>query len=158
MIRKILAPVERNRCMVLFISHETANMEMYSGEIKTKGGKAVPDASSQRIRLKNLSSGKIKNDDGELIGQNVCCTVVKNNQGVPYRSVDVPLIFGQGINRSLDLLQICVELAIIEKKGSWFTCYYGDEPKKCRETEVLERITKDAEYRAQLVARVDEIL
>lgn len=158
MIRKILAPVERNRCMVLFISHETANMEMYSGEVKTKGGKAVPDASSQRIRLKNLSSGKIKDKSNELIGQNVCCTVVKNNQGVPFRKVDVPIIFGRGINRSLDLLQICIELAIIEKRGGWFTYEFGEETKKIHEPELLALIEANEEYRAHLISMVNELL
>jgi len=47
MVRKIIGPTERNRCMVLFISHETANMDKYSGGIKTKGGNAVPDAAAK---------------------------------------------------------------------------------------------------------------
>ncbi len=56
MVRKISGPVERNRCMVLFISHITSNLNPYASGDTTKGGKAVPDISSQRVRLKKLNS------------------------------------------------------------------------------------------------------
>lgn len=160
MIRKILGPVERNRCMVLFISHETANMSMYSGEVKTKGGKAVPDAAAQRIRLKNLAAGKIKDDKGNIIGQNVKCKIVKNNQGVPFREVEVPIIFGRGIERSLDLLQIAVELSIIErpKGSSWYTYTYNGQDHKAQQTDMLELIRENKEFRTGLVKQVNEIL
>lgn len=158
MIRKILGPVERNRCMVLFISHETANMDMYSGKIKTKGGEAVPDASAQRIRLKALSAGKIKSQSGDIIGQNVKCSVVKNNQGLPFKEVEVPLIYGRGIDRTLDLLQVAVDLAVIEKAGGWFTVEWQGKTEKMYEPAMLEKIKTDNDYRAYVVSQVNEVL
>jgi recombination protein RecA len=158
MIRKILSPVERNRCMVLFISHITANMEAYSGEIKTKGGKAVPNACAQRIHMKKLAKGKIKNASGDIIGHNVTCKVVKNNQGLPYKEVMVPIIYGMGIERSLDLLQIAEELALIEKAGGWYTYEVGGETVKSYKDELLDIIRTNPEFRNGLLAQVNEVL
>jgi recombination protein RecA len=158
MIRKILAPVERNRCMVLFISHITANMEMYSGEIKTKGGKAVPNACAQRIHMKKLAKGKIKNGNNEIIGHNVTCKVVKNNQGLPYKEVLVPIIYGKGIERSLDLLQIAEELAIVEKAGGWYTYELDGETKKSYKDELLDTIRSNADFRNGLIKQIHEVL
>lgn len=158
MIRKILAPVERNRCMVLFISHITANMEAYSGEIKTKGGKAVPNACAQRIHMKKLAKGKIKNESGDIIGHNVTCRVVKNNQGLPYKEVLVPIIYGQGIERSLDLMQIAEELAIIDKAGGWYSYEINGEQVKSYKDELLSNIRTNTKFRTGLIGKINEIL
>ena len=158
MIRKILGPVERNRCMVLFISHETANMDMYSGTIKTKGGNAVPDAAAQRVRLKALSAGKIKSESGDIIGQNVKCKVVKNNQGLPFKEVEVPLIYGRGIERSLDLLQVAVDLAVIEKSGGWYTQEWEGKSEKMYKGPMLEQLKTNEPYREFIVCKVNEVL
>ena len=158
MVRKIVGPVERNRCMVLFISHETANMDMYSGGVKTKGGNAVPDISAQRIRLKALSAGKIKGEGGEIIGQNTKCMVVKNNQGLPFREVEIPIIYGRGIDRTLDLLQVAVDLAIIDKSGGWHTFNFGGEEKKMYKADIMNELVTNAPYRDQIVTQVHEVL
>lgn len=157
MIRKILGAVERNRCMVLFISHETANMDPYSGKVKTKGGNAVPDAAAQRVRLKALSAGKIK-VDGEIVGQNVKCKVVKNNQGLPFREVEVPIIYGRGIDRTLDLLQVITDLAVVEKNGGWYTWtdIEGNQ-RKTYEPELVEEIKTNKAFRESLIAQVKDV-
>ena len=158
MIRKILGPVERNRCMVLFISHETANMDMYSGGVKTKGGNAVPDAAAQRIQMKALSAGKIK-ENGHIVGQNVTCKVVKNNQGLPFREVQVPLIYGQGIDRARDLFQVCVDLCLIEKNGGWYTMDLEDGPKRVQGAEsVINEIKSNKPYRKKLRESLTDML
>lgn len=158
MIRKILAPVEKNKCMVLFISHVTTNMDMYSGGIKTKGGNAIPDACAQRIYMKALSKGKIQNSKGDIIGHNVICKIMKNNQGLPFKEVQVPIIFGKGIERSLDLLQVIEELAIVDKAGGWYTYTMNGEEKKSYKQGLLEDIRTNKEFRDDLIRQVNEIL
>lgn len=158
MVRKILAPVERNKCMVLFISHITTNMDMYSGVTKTKGGNAVPDASAQRIQLKRLSKGKITDTKGNIIGHNVTCKVVKNNQGLPFREVMVPIIYGRGIERSLDLLSVAEELALVDKSGGWYTYEIEGVQKKSYKEGLLDDIRTNKQFRDELVAQVHEIL
>lgn len=157
MVRKINGPVERNRCMVLFISHETANMDMYSGGVKTKGGNAVPDIAAQRIQLKALSAGKIK-VDGEIVGQNTKCKVVKNNQGLPFREVEVPIIYGRGIDRALDLLQVATDLAVIDKNGGWYTFEFNGETKKMYQPDIIQQIKENEPYRESIVRKVCSLL
>jgi len=159
MVRKIVGPIERNRCMVLFISHETANMDPYSGGIKTKGGNAVPDIAAQRIHLKKLSAGKIVDEKGNIVGHNVKCKVVKNNQGLPFREVDVPLIYGRGIDRNLDLYQVCTDLGVIEKNGkAWHVYDFGGVSEKVYKDEILKRIKNNKAYRDSLREAVNAIL
>ena len=158
MVRKIVGPTERNRCMVLFISHETANMDPYAGGITTKGGRAVPDISAQRIHLKALSAGKIKDEKGNQIGQNIKCKVMKNNQGLPFREVEVPIIYGRGIDRALDLLQVAVDLGVIEKTGGWYTYEHKGESKKMYKIPLLNIIKTDKPYRDYIVNAIYEIL
>jgi len=158
MVRKIVGPVERNRCMVLYLSHETANMDPYSGGIKTKGGNAVPDISAQRIHMKKLSAGKITDTEGNIIGWKVKCKVVKNNQGLPFREVEVPIIYGKGIDRSLDLYQVCVDLGVIEKKGAWHTIEVNGETIKAYKEGVLQHIRDNKTYRDSLRASVGSFL
>jgi recombination protein RecA len=132
-------------------------MDMYSGGTKTKGGNAVPDASAQRIQLKALSAGKIK-VEGNVVGQNVKCKVVKNNQGLPFKEVEVPLIYGRGIDRALDLLQVAVDLAVIEKSGGWYTQEFNGESTKMYKDPMLEQLRENKPYRDYIIGRVNEVL
>lgn len=165
MVRKINGPVERNRCMVLFISHITTNMNRYASGDTTKGGKAVRDIAAQRVRLKKLMSGLLEDGDGNIIGQMTKCKTIKNNQTTPYREVEVPIVYGRGIDRSLDLLQLARDLCVIDYVKGWYKYTdpeYWDkddvEPKNMRESDMLEKITKDKDYRNALIKKVKELL
>jgi recombination protein RecA len=166
MVRKITGPVERNRCMVLFISHITTNMNPYASGDTTKGGKAVPDIAAQRVKLKRLSAGLIKEKStGDIIGQMTKCKVVKNNQTIPFREVEVPIIYGKGIDRSLDLLQVARDLCVVDYTNGWYTYieaeYLGRddvEGKRKREADMLEIIAKNPGYRKALITQVKELL
>lgn len=158
LVRKIAGPVERNRCVVVFISHEVPNLDPYSGGTKTKGGEAVPNIAAQRIHMKKLAAGKIKDEAGNIIGHNIKCKVVKNNQGIPYREVDVPIIYGRGIDRSLDLYQTCCDLGIIEKNGAWHIVNFEGKEEKMYKDAVILKIKQEPEYRRHLQARLSELL
>lgn len=161
MVRKIAGPVERNRCIVLFISHITSNLNPYSSGDTTKGGKAVPNISSQRVRLKKLNSKLIKNKSGDVLGQMVVCRVMKNNMARPFREVEVPIIYGKGIDRSLDLLQIARDLGIIDFLPSGWYVYVSEEypdGKNTREPDMLDIMNNNKEYRNSIVKQIHEIL
>jgi recombination protein RecA len=164
MVRKINGPVERNRCMVLFISHITTNMNMYASGDTTKGGKAVPDIAAQRVRLKRTGSNLIK-VEGEAIGQNTQCRIVKNNQSVPFKEVLVPIIYGKGIDRSTDLLQVAKDLCVIDHANGWYKYLdvehldvEGHPTVNKRETEMLSIIKENKVYRDAIIERVMAIL
>ena len=160
MVRKISGPVERNRCMVLFISHITSNLNPYASGDTTKGGKAVPDISSQRVRLKKLNSKLIKSKAGDIVGQQVVCRVMKNNMARPYREVEVPIIYGRGIDKSLDLLQIARDLGVIDYVNGWYV-HINDlfpDGKNTRESDMLDIIKNDKEYRDDIIKQVHALL
>ncbi len=165
MVRKITGPVERNRCMVLFISHITTNLNPYASGDTTKGGKAVPDIASQRIKLKRLAANLIKDEGGDIIGQMTQCEIKKNNQGIPFRKVEVPIIYGHGIDRSLDLLQLARDLGVIDYANGWYKyvdaeylCVEDVETKNTREVDMLEKFAKDKNYRDAVIKKVGELL
>ena len=146
--------------MVLFISHITSNLNPYASGDTTKGGKAVPDISSQRVRLKKLNSKLIKNSGGDIVGQMVVCRVMKNNMARPYREVEVPLIYGSGIDKSADLLQIARDLGVIDYVNGWYVRVTDEHPdgKNTMEADMLDVINSDVGYRKLLIKQVKEIL
>lgn len=160
MVRKINGPVERNRCMVLFISHITTNMSPYAGGDTTKGGKAVPDIAAQRVRLSRTQADLIKDAGGNVVGQMTTCKIIKNNQSLPFREVQVPIMYGKGIDKPLDLLQIARDLTVIEYKNGWYMYAEkeGEEPKRKRESEMMEILNTNKEYRESVIAKVKELL
>lgn len=156
MIRKINGPIERNKCMILFISHITAKMNPYQSGDLTKGGKAVKDIAAQRVRLKKTESSYVKNKDGDVIGQMTSAKVIKNNQGPPCREAEFPIMFGRGIDRILDLLQFAKDLSVIEytKGGGWYTF----EGVKRQETDMLQALTDDVDLRTKVIQQIATVI
>jgi len=153
MVRSILGPAERNKCTLLFISHITANLNPYASGDTTKGGKAIPDMAAQRIRLSRKMSGIIEDKDGNKIGQTVTCRVIKNNVNRPFLEVEVPILYGFGIDRVGDLLGAAVDYGIVEKAGGWLS--YAD--KKYREEGLRELIETDKVVRDDMRKKIREI-
>jgi recombination protein RecA len=153
MVRSVLGPAERNRCTLLFISHITANLNPYASGDTTKGGKAIPDMAAQRIKLSRRMGDLIKDEDGNIVGQMVVCKVIKNNVNRPFLECEVPIIYGKGIDKVGDLMNLAVDYAIIEKGGGWYT--YGD--KKYRERDLRALIDTDKNVRDDIRKKIKEI-
>ncbi|MHA2063172.1 MAG: hypothetical protein ACXABY_02205 [Candidatus Thorarchaeota archaeon] len=161
MLRKNLGPTERNGCVILFISHISPKLNMYQAGDNKKGGKAISNLASQVIKLKRLSGDILKDTKGNPYGQMTQCEVIKNNMARPFRKVNVPIIWGQGINKALDLAQLVRDLCIIEYKNGWYLTDYedrGGEVQRMREADFLKIIREDEEYRNSLITQVKELL
>jgi len=163
MVRKVLGPAERNRCTLIFISHITANLSMYASGDTVKGGKAVSDMSSQRIKLHERTlSSLIKDGQGNIIGQMVKCTINKNNMAPPFREVSIPLIYGKGIDKALDLLQFAKDLCIIDftSQTGRYMYIFDDCPegKKLHEGPMCDIIRTNKPYRDMLIKKIKELL
>ncbi len=158
MIRKITGITARNKCIIVFLNHLTATMAMYGKAETTHGGRAIPNRCAQRIQLKNLASGAIKKGD-EKIGQMVIATVVKNNVNRPFITVEFPLIYGRGIDESLDMLQFAKDLGIIPYKNGWYIIHRPDmpEPKRMREKDVLDMIKNDETFKTEITDQIKNI-
>lgn len=159
-VRKCLGPAERNKCVLLFLSHISPKLNPYQTGDLVKGGRAIADLSSQRIKLKRLGADILKDSDGNPYGQMTQCEVVKNNMARPFRKVSIPIIWGKGINKTLDLLQLGRDLGVIEYNNGWymFEPNEEDEAVRKREIDMLVLIDTLKPYKEKLIREVKEIL
>lgn len=156
MIRKLTGIACKNKCLLLFLNHKTASMQMYGPSDTVHGGKAISNRASQRIELSRTMGQLIKGADGEtVIGQVVKCKVVKNNVKRPFITVEVPIIYGQGIARELDIFEFAVELNVIDgtKKG-----WYGWKDQSFRKDEVLLKLLQDEAFKKEVVNEIKKVM
>jgi len=161
MLRKNLGPTERNRCVILFISHISPKLNPYQTGDNKKGGKAISNLASQVIKLKRNAADIIKDTKGNSYGQNTQCEVIKNNMARPFRKVTVPIIWGKGIDKALDLAQLARDLCVVEYSKGWYITDYGSESgemKRMREAQFLDVLRTDKEYRQTILKAVRELL
>lgn len=118
-MRKLTA-ISSNTC-IIFINQIRMKIGVVFGNPETTtGGNALKFYSSQRIELRSPVSGIIKEGD-VIIGRDIKAKIVKNKCFPPFRTAIIPLIFGKGFDKHLDLLVLASELGVIEKSGSWYS-------------------------------------
>lgn len=122
-MRKINTLVSKNKSTLIFIN-QTRNKigVMFGDPTTTTGGEALKFYASQRIEV--ASSSKIKDPEGNIIGNSVRTKIIKNKMASPFKVAKFNLFYGFGIDTLGEIIEMLIEKAIIKKSGSWYS--YGD--------------------------------
>ena len=132
-MRKLTGTIGKTGCCCIFINQLREKIGvMFGNPETTTGGNALKFYASQRLDIRK-SGASIKDRDGNVIGNPIKVKVVKNKLAPPFRVVTFDIMFGQGISRTGEVIDIGVEHDIIGKSGSWFS-YDGTKIAQGRES------------------------
>ncbi len=123
-MRKLTSVISKSNCVAIFINQVREKIGvMYGNPETTTGGRALKFYSSVRIEVRKGEAIKV---NGEVVGARTKCKVVKNKVAPPFKDCEFDIMFGQGISRTGEVVDLGAELDIIQKSGAWFS-YNGEK-------------------------------
>ncbi|WP_018676554.1 recombinase RecA [Riemerella columbina] len=158
-LRKLTSSISKTKCTVIFINQLRDKIGvMFGNPETTTGGNALKFYASVRIDIRRSLSdtGKIKDKNGEVIGNRTKVKVVKNKVAPPFKHAEFDVMYGEGVSKVGEILDVATELGIIQKSGSWFS-YQDTKLGQGRET-VKELIKDNPELAEELESQIREQL
>jgi len=157
-LRKLTASVAKSNCMIIFINQIRMKIGvMFGNPETTSGGNALKFYSSIRMEIRRI--GAIKDRD-EVVGNQTRVKVVKNKLAPPFKMIEFDIMYGEGISKMGELLDLGIKAGLVEKSGSWFSydstrIGQGRENAKAflrENTEMAEEIERKIRQNAGLIA------
>ncbi len=151
-LRKLAGTVNKTNCIIIFINQLREKIGVVYGNPEvTTGGRALKFYSSIRIDVRKAE--QLKNGT-EILGSRTKVKIVKNKVAPPFKSAEFDIMYGTGISKDGEILDMAVEFDIIHKGGSWFS--YGDQRLGQGRDNVKAMIKNDPDFAAELEAKIKE--
>ncbi|MBL0145858.1 MAG: recombinase RecA [Chitinophagaceae bacterium] len=151
-LRKLTATIHKTNTVCIFINQLREKIGvMFGNPETTTGGNALKFYASVRLDIRRMTQIK---DGDEAVGNHVKVKVVKNKVAPPFRQVEFDIIYGQGISKSGEIIDMGVELGIVQKSGSWFS-YNNDKLGQGREA-VKQLMLDNPELSNEIEAKIRE--
>ena len=145
-LRKLAGAINKSNCVAIFINQLREKVGVIYGNPEvTTGGRALKFYSSVRIDIRRVETIKV---NGEMVGSHTRCKVVKNKIAPPFREAEFDIMYGEGISREGELLDLAVVAEVVQKAGAWFS-YKNDRLGQGRD-KVKELLRNDKELAAQI--------
>lgn len=151
-LRKLTATINKTNTVCIFINQLREKIGvMFGNPETTTGGNALKFYASVRLDIRRMAQIK---DGDEIVGNHVKVKVVKNKVAPPFRLAEFDIVYGEGISKVGEIIDMGVELGIVQKSGSWFS-YNGDKLGQGREA-VKQLITDNPAMGEELEAKIRE--
>ena len=151
-LRKLTATISKTNTICIFINQLREKIGvMFGNPETTTGGNALKFYASVRLDIRRLAQIK---DGDEAIGNRVKVKVVKNKVAPPFRSAEFDIVFGEGISKTGEIIDMGVELGIVQKSGSWFS-YNSDKLGQGRDA-VKQLLTDNPELANEIETKIRE--
>jgi recombination protein RecA len=153
-LRKLTGNIKRSNAMVIFINQIRMKIGvMFGSPETTTGGNALKFYASVRLDIRRI--GAIKKGD-EVIGNQTRVKVVKNKVSPPFKMAEFEILYGQGISREGEIIDLGVQHGLIDKAGSWYS--YGEDRIGQGKENVREYLKSNPEISAEIEARIRTLL
>ena len=161
-MRKLTSVISKSNCVAIFINQVREKIGViYGNPETTPGGRALIFYSSVRIEVRR---GEAIKNGGEVIGNRTKCKIVKNKVAPPFKECEFDIMYGQGISRVGEVLDLAVEIGVVNKSGAWFS-YNGAKLGQGRDNakevlknnpEMMAEIEKAVKARASEVSMISK--
>ena len=151
-LRKLTSTISKTNCIVIFLNQLREKVGvMYGNPEVTTGGRALKFYASVRIEIRKSESLK---NGSEVYGSKTKCKVVKNKVAPPFKVAEFSILFGKGISKASEIIELGVKLEVIGKSGAWY--YYDGERLAQGADNARAKLENDPELAAEIEAKIKE--